>query len=184
MEDNKIIELYFAREEQAIAETASAYGKKLDYLSRGILKNLEDAKECVNDTYLKAWNSIPPQKPVYFYAYLAKICRFVCFGKLDYKKAKKRNMEVVTLSEELMACIPDQLSSTYMEQQAIGELLTAFLKTLPEEQRFIFMRRYWFSDSIKEIAKRYQMTESKVKTSLHRSRNKLRVYLEREGIVV
>ncbi|MDO5521870.1 MAG: sigma-70 family RNA polymerase sigma factor [bacterium] len=184
MEDHRIMELYFARDEDAITETAYTYGNKLDNLSLRILKNSEDAKECVNDTYLKAWNSIPPQKPNYFYAYLAKICRFICFGKLDYKNAKKRNFDVVTLSEELTSCIPDQFSTIDAEQQAIGEVLSSFLRTLSEEHRLIFMRRYWYSETISEIAKRYHLTESKVKTSLHRSRNKLRNYLEREGIRV
>lgn len=112
MDDNKIIELYFARDENAIKETAYTYGKKLDYLAFGILKNTDDANECVNDTYLKTWNAIPPQRPTYLYAFIAKICRYLCFGRLDYKNAQKRSFEIVILSDELMCCIPDKLSET------------------------------------------------------------------------
>lgn len=184
MDDNKIIELYFARNENAIKETAYLYGKRLDNLSFGILKNTEDAKECVNDTYLKTWNMIPPQKPFCFYAFIAKICRYLCFGKLDYKNAQKRNFHMVSLSDELMSCIPDRLSLSQLEEQIIGDILTSFLKSLSEGERLIFMRRYWFCDSISEISKYYHITESKVKTSLHRTRNKLKDYLETEGISI
>ncbi|MDD2221555.1 MAG: sigma-70 family RNA polymerase sigma factor [Clostridia bacterium] len=184
MDDNKIIELFFARDETAIKETAYAYGKKLECLSYGILKNIEDAKECINDTYLKAWNTIPPQKPTYFYAFIAKICRHLCFGKLDYKNAQKRNFEVVNLSDELMCCIPDKFSEIELEDKAIGDILTAFLNTLSEDNRLIFMRRYWYCASVSEISKHYHISESKVKTSLHRTRKKLKAYLETEGIFV
>lgn len=184
MDDNNIIKLYFARDENAIQETIYVYGKKLDSLSFGIMKNFEDAKECVNDTYLKTWNSIPPQKPTYFFAYIAKICRYLCFDRLDYQNAKKRKFDVITLSDELISCIPDKLASAQFEQQVIGDILTSFLKALSKENRLIFMRRYWFSDSIFEISKRYHMTESKVKTSLHRTRNKLKAYLESEEIFI
>ena len=184
MDDSKIIELYFARDEDAIKETAYAYGKKLDRLSLSIIRNSEDAEECVNDTYLKAWNTMPPQKPNFLFAFLAKICRHLCFGKLDYQKAKKRNFNVVTLSDELAVCIPNKFASAKIEQEMLGEFLTAFLNTLSEDSRLIFMRRYWFFDSISEISKRYNFSESKVKTSLFRARGKLKSYLEREGISI
>lgn len=184
MKDTKIIDLYFARDENAIQETASVYGQKLDRLSFRITKNVEDAGECVNDTYLKAWNTMPPQKPTYLFAYLAKICRYLCFGKLDYQRAKKRNFDIVTLSDELSACIPDKFASLQQEQQVIGDILTTFLKNLSDNNRLIFMRRYWFSDSISEISQRYDITQSKVKTSLFRTRGKLKSYLERQGISI
>lgn len=184
MDDNKIIELYFLRDEAAIRETANVYGKKLEGLSFRILKDEGDAGECVNDTYLKTWDSIPPQKPTYFYAYIAKICRYLCFGRLDYRNAQKRNCEVVTLSDELMSCIPDKLYDIELERKAIGEILTAFLYMLSEENRLIFMRRYWFCATISEVAEYYKISESKVKTSLHRTRKKLKTYLEKEGIFV
>lgn len=184
MEDAQLIALYFARNEAAIKETASNYGNKLDQLSFGILKNREDAKECVNDTYLKVWETIPPEEPTYFYAFIAKICRYLCFGRLDYKNAQKRNGVLVSLSDELMACVPDKLAGSQLEEQEIGDLLNKFLKSLSDEKRLIFMRRYWFCESIAEIAKRYRITESKVKTSLYRTRNKLKEFLEQEEITV
>lgn len=184
MEDNKIIELYFSRSEAAISETAFAYGKKLEYLSYSILKNTEDTKECVNDTYLKTWDVIPPEKPTYFYAFIAKICRYLCFGKLDYKNAAKRNVQIIALTDELANSIPDKLSEIELSGDEIGNVLTAFLKSLAEESRLIFMRKYWFCDSVSEIAKRYEVSESKVKTSLYRTRQKLKTYLETEGISV
>lgn len=184
MQDAKIIELYFARDENAIRETSSTYGGKLDRLSFRIMKNTEDAGECVNDTYLKAWNAMPPQKPTYLFAFLAKICRHLCFGKLDYQKAKKRNFDIIPLSDELLECVPDRLSLVEPEQQVIGDILTAFLNNLSADNRLIFMRRYWFSDSISEISKHFDVTQSKVKTSLFRTRAKLKSFLESEDIAI
>ena len=184
MDDNKIIELYFARDEAAIKETKIAYGKKLDNLSYGILKNIEDAQECVNDTYLKTWNTVPPQKPTYFYAFISKICRHLCFGRLDYQNAKKRKFDTVTLSDELANCIPDALKEAEFEHKAIGDALTVFLNTLSKDHRVIFMRRYWFCEPISDVANHLKVSESKIKTSLHRTRTKLRAYLETEGISI
>lgn len=182
MEDAKIIELFWARKEAAIAETAAAYGSRLQRLSVNIVESYEDAKECVNDTYLKAWNTIPPQRPTYFFAYLAKICRYLSFGKLDKMNAKKRKAEIVELSAEMELCIPDKRMEDKLEGEEIGRLLNRFLGNLSEENRLLFMRRYWYTDSIQEIADRFGFTESKVKVSLHRTRTKLRNYLESEGI--
>ena len=184
MDDVRIVELYFLRDESAIKKTAECYGDKLHRLSFRIVRNKEDSEECVNDTYLKSWNTIPPQKPIFLYAYLAKICRYLCFGKLDYHNAKKRNFEIVNLSDELMECIPSNLTMVEIEEKIIGDMLSAFLKTLSEDSRLIFMRRYWFSDSIDEISNRYGITKSKVKTSLFRTRGKLKSYLESEGISI
>lgn len=184
MDDSKIIELYFARDEQAINETSSIYGKKLQRLSFGILNDYDDSEEAVSDTYLKTWNAIPPQKPIHFYAFVAKICRNICFGMLDYKKAQKRNSEVITLSEELANCIPDRLADDKFKDSELAEIMNAFLKTLSSGGRKIFVQRYWYCKPISEIAKFYNMTESSVKTSLHRSRQKFKKYLEKEGISV
>lgn len=184
MEDTKIIELYFERDERAIDETSKVYGNKLRRLSFRILNDEEDSEEAVSDTYLKTWNIIPPQKPISFYAFIAKICRNICFGMLDYKKAQKRNSEVVTLSEELENCIPDKLANDKFHDEEITEILNSFLKTLSDSGRKIFLQRYWFCKPISEIAVFYNMSESSVKTSLHRSRNKLKKYLETEGISV
>ena len=184
MEDEQIIELYFRRDQDAIVQTELAHGAKLNALANRILMNHEDAQECVSDTYMKAWETIPPTRPSYFYAYLAKICRFLCFGRLDWNNAAKRKAEIVELSAEMELCIPDPSRERQMESQELAGLLNEFLGTLPEESRKIFLRRYWYADSITEIAQRYQMGESKVKTRLFRTRNALRSFLEKEGITV
>ena len=184
MEDEKIIELYWSRSEDAIRETDNAHGEKLRALSWRILRSHEDAQECVSDTYLKAWDTIPPQRPNYFFAYLAKICRFFCFGRLDYLNAAKRSADVVQLTAEMELCIPDSGHSWQPEEEQLGQLLNQFLEQLPKKSRMIFLRRYWYADSVAEIARRYQMSQSSVKTQLHRTRNKLRSFLEQEGIAV
>lgn len=184
MEDEQIIELYFRRDQDAIVQTELAHGAKLNALANRILMNHEDAQECVSDTYMKAWETIPPTRPSYFYAYLAKICRFLCFGRLDWNNAAKRKAEIVELSAEMELCIPDQSRERQAESRELARLLNEFLGTLPEESRKIFLRRYWYADSITEIAQRYQMGESKVKTRLFRTRNALRSFLEKEGITV
>lgn len=184
MEDSEIIELYFARNEDAIYQTARTHGTKLYALAHRILESREDAEESVSDTYLKAWNAIPPTYPEHLFAYLAKICRFVSFGMLDWRNAAKRKAEIVELSMEMELCIPDLRQEMQMESEELGRVLNAFLGTLSTENRNIFMRRYWYSDSIEEIAERYRMTESKVKTRLFRTRNTLRTFLEKEGIAL
>lgn len=184
MEDKEIIALYWDRNEQAIRETENAYGGKLNALAYRILNTHEDAQECVSDTYLAAWNTIPPQNPQHFFAYLAKICRNFCLGRLDWLNAAKRKAEVVSLTREMELCIPDRGNDRRLEGQELGQLLNRFLGTISRENRMIFLRRYWFADSIEEIAQRYHFSQSKVKTSLHRTRNKLSAYLEKEGAKV
>lgn len=181
MDDHKILDLFWERDETAIRQTKLTHGAKLRRFAFSILKNNEDSEECENDTYLKAWNSIPPQRPQYFYAYLAKICRYTAFGMLDWKNAKKRKAEIVELTIEMEGCIPSSKEDVHYNQDEIGELLNRFLDNLSEDSRLIFMRRYWFSESIREIAERYHLGESKVKTSLFRTRKKLKEFLESEG---
>ena len=181
MEDEQIIELYFRRDQDAIVQTELAHGAKLNTLAHRILMNHEDAQECVSDTYMKAWETIPPTRPAYLYAYLAKICRFLCFGRLDWNNAAKRKAEIVELSAEMELCIPDLSQQRQMEAQALGELINEFLGTLNEESRRIFLRRYWFADSIGEIAQRFGLSESKVKTRLFRARKELCGFLQKEG---
>ena len=142
----------------------------------------EDAEESVSDTYLKAWETIPPTRPVFFYAYLAKICRFLSMGKLDWNNAAKRKAEVVTLSDELACCIPDVSREQQLQSQELGALLNDFLATLSDENRRIFLRRYWYGESIGEIAQRFRLGESNVKTKLMRTRNALWAFLEKEGV--
>lgn len=182
MTDAQIIALFWARNEDAIRQTDAAYGRKLYILADKILHNREDAEESVSDTYLQAWNTIPPQRPVRFFAYLAKICRNAALGRLEWNTAAKRNGEVVALTQEMEQCIPDISQNRTLEQTEFAGLLNRFLDSIPRESRMIFLRRYWYADSVEEIARRYQISQSKVKTQLHRTRNKLRDYLAKEGI--
>ena len=163
MEDAQIIALFWERNERAIKETDSAYGRKLYVLSNNILNNREDAEESVSDTYMKTWEIIPPQRPKYYYAFLASICRHLSFHKVDWKLAAKRNAEVVTLTQEMEMCIPDTSRDRELEGKELGRIMNAFLESLPKDTRLIFLRRYWHVDTIAEIAARYGMTESKVK---------------------
>lgn len=184
MEDSKIIELYFARNEDAIRYTDMAYGRRLRRLADNIVSSQEDAEESVNDTYLKAWNTIPPQKPSHLFAYLAKICRNVALNRLDWKNAAKRKGEVVSLTEEMERCIPDAQRDREMEARELGKVLDGFLRTLTPENRMVFLRRYWYVDTISEIASRYGLSEGAVQMRLNRTRAKLSDYLAKEGIAV
>ena len=184
MEDGAIVELYWQRDEQAITETDKAHGGKLYGLSLRIVGIREDAEESVSDTYLKAWETIPPQRPTYFFAYLAKICRNFALGRLNWKNAAKRKAEVVCLTQEMEACIPDARREAELEGKELARLLDAFLRTLSRENRMIFLRRYWYADPVAGIAARYGLTESAVTMRLSRTREKLRDYLEKEGITV
>ena len=184
MEDIKIIDLYFARNEEAITQTDAAYGRKLFCLAQRILHDEQDSEESVSDTYMKTWETIPPQRPTYFYAYLAKLCRYFALGKLDWKNAAKRKAEVVSLTDEMALCIPDKRKEAEVSAKEIGRAMNEFLENLSQESRVIFLRRYWFCDTIAEIAERYGISESKVKMRLLRTRNQLAEYLNKEGITV
>lgn len=184
MDDESIIELFFQRSEEAICQTDAVYGQRLFHLSNGIVNNIEDAEENVNDTYLKTWHTIPPQKPEYFFAYLAKLCRNISLDKLDWYHAAKRHADVVCLTEEMEHCIPDSFREREMEMKELGTLLDSFLRTLSKENQMVFLRRYWFMDSIAEIAVRYGISESAVQMRLSRTKAKLSQFLTREGFIV
>ena len=181
MTDNQIIDLFWNRNEDAIAATDAAYGRKLRGLSGRILQNPEDAEEIVSDTYMKTWDSIPKARPQYFYAYIAAICRHLSLNLLNWNQAAKRKAEIVSITEELEQCIPDPGQERSADSKEIIRALNGFLDTLPKDSRLIFIRRYWYADSVAEIAQRFRMGESKVKTRLFRTRNQLRVFLEKEG---
>ena len=184
MNDADIIDLYWSRNQLAIEETDKAYGRTLLGLSQRILSNKQDAEENVYDTYMRTWETIPPQRPVYFGAFLTKICRCLALDRLDWRNASKRNAELVSLTEEMALCIPDRRIDDRMEGKELGRLLEQFLATLPKDSRLIFLRRYLYVDTVAEIAARYGISESKVKTQLHRTRAKLHTYLAKEGIYV
>ena len=184
MEDSRIIDLFWARDEAAIGQTDAAYGRRLQALANRILNNREDAEESVSDTYLKLWEIIPPQRPNHFYGFIASICRHLSLHKVNWNLAAKRNAEIVALTEEMELCIPDTRRDVELEDREVGRLMDAFLEDLSRETRLIFLRRYWHADTIAEIAARYSITESKVKMQLSRTRARLRTYLEQEGIQV
>ena len=184
MDDAKIIDLFWDRNEQAVKETDIAYGRRLFILSKNILFDPQDAEESVSDTYWEAWKAIPPKRPKYFYAFLASICRNMSFNRLDWNFAAKRNAEIVVLTQEMESCIPDVRRDRETDRRELRRTLEAFLESLPKESRLIFLRRYLYGDPVVEIASRYSITESKVKTQLHRARNKLRNHLSKEGICV
>lgn len=184
MDDAAIIELFWAKNQDAIAETDRSYGRQLHSLAQRIVLNREDAEESVSDTYLKAWDTIPPKKPNHLFAYLAKICRHFALGKLDWRNAARRKAEVVSLTQEMENCIPDSRRDAVMDSKELGRVLNTFLRTQTPENRMVFLRRYWYADTVAEIAQRYGITESAVMTRLSRTRSRLAAYLKKEGIAV
>ena len=184
MEDKQIIQMFFKRDERAIEETDVKYGTLLQRLAMRILNNREDAQECCNDTYWKTWDTIPPQKPQILYSYVMRICRFISCNRITWKNAKKRNAVIVELTAELENCIPDTRAEFAMQDEELGRVINRFLKDLSLETRVIFMKRYWYAESIREIAESLEVSEGKVKMSLSRSRKKMKEYLEKEGIEV
>lgn len=184
MEDSKIIALYWKRSEEAITQTEYKYGNYCRSISFHILQDEEDAKECVNDTYVKAWNAMPPQKPARLAAFLGKITRNLSLHRYEKRSAQKRGSGEMALAlEELGECVSSREGTEQVIDAAIlTEVINHFLASLSKEHRKIFMRRYWYLSSIKEIAEDYHMTESKVKMVLLRTRNELKLQLEKEGI--
>ncbi len=182
MEDHQIVDLYWARSEDAILQTSTKYGTMLTRLSSSLLCNAADAEECVNDTYLEAWNRMPKDRPAYLGAYLAKIIRCLSISRWRHDHRQKRGgVGAVTL--ELTDCIPDgrDLSQDY-ENGRLAHLLHRFLEELSEEKRYMFIRRYFYSDEISAIAAQLGMGISKVKTTLFRLRNDLKKRLEEEDL--
>lgn len=180
MDDAKILELFRKQDEQALKETEIQYGAKLKRLALQFLGNEADAEECVNDVYFKAWNTLTVQTPEHLSAYLMQICRYTAFNMIDYRNAQKRNAVLVELTAELEQCIPD---NTLQEHQTeVSEMLNDFIHTLSKEKRIIFVRRYWYGDSIAEIAQTLHCRESKIKTCLFRTRKKLEKYLKERGV--
>ena len=183
MNDEAIIRLYFDRDERAIAETQTAYGTALTGLARRMV-NEQDAQECVNDTYLAAWNKIPPARPVHLFAWLAKVCRNLVCDRIDYLGAQKRSAQMISISEELSELIADPAADYEGDAQVLGDLISAFLKKQKKDSRILFLRRYWFGLSIRELAEESGFSESKIKTTLYRMRAGLKEELLKEGIAL
>lgn len=183
MEDGTIVELYWQRDESAIAQTASKYGNYLHSISYRILSNSEDAEECVNDTYKAAWDSMPPHRPSLLSTFLGKITRRISIDRWRKLSADKRGGgETAVALEELEECVSGSGSvEDEIERRELTRMINEFIRALPCTERQVFMCRYWYVDSVSDIAKQFGFSESKVKSMLFRTRNRLREKLEKEG---
>lgn len=186
MDDENIVELYLARDETALTVTQQKYGKRITSISERITGDRLTAEEVENDTYLRAWETIPPTEPrSYLFAYLARIARNLSISICRARSRLKRNALIVELSDEMEQCLPSACDvEKTAEDAVIAEAISNYLFSVSEEKRDMFMRRYWFADSVKDIARRHGASESKVKTTLWRMREELRKFLENEGIFV
>lgn len=184
MEDQQIIALYWQRSEEAIVQTDRKYGPYCHTIAFNILQNHSDSDECVNDTYLKLWSIIPPRKPTLFSALLAKITRNLALDRRKYNRAEKRGGGQTELAlEELSQCVPGgKNEEELLENRLLTELLNRFLESLPRQARQVFLLRYWYLCSVRQIADSLALTESGVKMSLLRSRRQLKSLLEKEGV--
>lgn len=185
MEDGEIVDLFLTRNEAAISKTSEKYGKKLRSLAYKVCGNMTTAEECENDTYLKAWDSIPPHTPrTYFFSFLAKITRCIAIDCVKKETRQKRNVQLLELTQELENGIPSLNDvESQLDGKLLSETISGFLRTLTEEKRNIFLRRYWFMDSISDISERYSISEGKIKSVLFRTRNALHDYLIKEGFI-
>ena len=181
--DAEIVELYFARSEEAIVQSDRKYGKACHHIAYNILYSDQDAEECVNDTWLRAWNAIPPERPAALGAWLSAVTRRLALSRYDYKTAAKRYGGIQTSLDELAECVPDG-SITLADDVAMGLIINSFLESLPTRTRMVFMRKYWYMDSVEGIADAMGMSVSAVKVILYRTRKKFRAWLDKEGIVV
>ena len=185
MEDSEIIRPYFARSEDAIAESDKKYGAVCRRISDNILHSARDTEECVNDTWLTAWKRIPPEQPEYLGAYLSKITRNLSLACRRKRSAEKRKTDTTAVCiEELYECLPDTTHGDMAGEMELRETLDGFLRSLKPRERVIFIKRYWYVASVKEIAGELAMNAGGVKMSLSRTRGKLKQYLEREGYTV
>ena len=183
MDDERIVELYWKRNENAISETATKYGSYLNSISYNILVNSEGAQECVNDTYHDAWNSMPPHRPSILATFLGKITRRISIDRWrNLNRVKRGGGEVTLALEELEQCVAGSHDvEKEIEKKELVQAINRFLDTLPVPERRVFLARYWYMDSIQDIAAHFKFSQSKVMSMLFRTRNKLRRQLEKEG---
>ncbi len=186
MEDAKIVELYWNRDQSAITQTASKYGSYCMAIAGNILGNHEDAEECVNDTYMQAWNSMPTHRPAVLSTFLGKITRNLSFNRYKYERAKKRGgSEIPAVLDELSECVSGRDNvEQEMEYKELRMNIDAFLDTVSFKKRSIFVCRYWYADSISDIARQHGMRESTVSMILNRLRKKLEQYLTEKGVII
>ena len=186
MDDSRIIDLYWARSQQAISESEIKYGAYCRTVSRNILDRAEDVEECVNDTWLRAWNAMPPQRPNALQAFFGKLVRNLSLDRWRALRAAKRGGNQVDLAlEELEICLSDRNRvEDGLNAAETAAAISRFLRALPEADQKLFVRRYWHLDSIHTLTRQFGMSEAQVKSRLHRIRQRLRTQLEREGIAV
>lgn len=184
MEDSAIIDLYWSRDQRAIEETAGKYGPFLHSLAWNILRSQGDAEECVNDTYLRAWNAMPPARPAALRAWLGRIARNLSLDRWKEGRTQKRGGGSVLLGE-LEDCVPAPHGvEQQLEDQEVASLISTFLRRLPAESRIVFLRRYWYGQELADIAAERGCGVGKIKSSLFRTRKALRAYLEQEGVLL
>lgn len=183
--DEQIVDLYFARSEEAIAETSKKYGAYIRKIAMNVLGNFEDTIECENDTYMAVWNAIPPNRPLSFPAFAGKIARNLALNKFEYNIAKKRNNKFSVVLDELEECISgkESVEDSFLEGE-LSQTINTFLEKLKPDQRIMFVKRYWYGEAVKDIAEDMEIGESKVKTTLFRIRGDLKKYLERRDYIV
>lgn len=185
MEDSRIIALFYERSEQAIEELAKKYGAVCRAVAGNILSSEQDAEECVNDAYLGVWNTVPPQKPDPLMTYLCRIVRNLATARYHANTARKRNSVYDTALDELEDCLAGiDTAETALDAQELARALDAFLDTLRAEERVLFVRRYWYADSLEEAARRMHISRNSAAVRLSRTREKLRIYLRKEGYEV
>lgn len=183
MEDSAIVTLYWQRSKQAIAESDTKYGPYCGHIAYGLLQNSEDAQECVSDTWLAAWNAMPPHRPAVLRLFLGKLTRRLSLQRLRRQgRLKRGGGEAALALEELGDCVPlGGDAQQALEGRELTRLLNRFLSGLPAAQRQVFLARYWYGAAVKDIARQFGYSESKVKSMLYRTREKLRLTLEKEG---
>ena len=186
MDDQWIVDLYWRRDETAIFATETKYGRYCRRIAANILADSQDVEECVNDTWLGAWNAMPPSRPFHLPGFLGKITRSLAVDVVRSRSAQKRGGNTYQVAlEELTDCVPTVPGADRVaEERELEEIINRFLRTLPERDCNVFLRRYWYVESLEDIARRYGLKKNTVKTCLFRIRNKLRTYLEQEGIWV
>ena len=184
MEDSRIIGLFFERSEQALEELDRKYGAAVKKTAANILSDRLDTEECVNDTYLRVWNSIPPQKPNPLVSYVCKIARNLALDRYRSNTAEKRNGNLDLVLEEMEECIPSNMSvETELEAQELTQEINRFLSALPKDDRFLFVRRYWYGDSVADLAAMTGGSANRISVRLFRIREKLRNTLTKEGLI-
>ena len=184
MDEMHIVNLYFARDERAIKETQAKFGRLCHTIAYNVLHNHQDAEECVNDTYVGLWNAIPPANPHDLTAFVCRIARNISLKKLEHSNRKKRASVTLVSLDELAEILPDESIGDGTEAEEIGKHISNFLRGEKEDARNVFIRKYYFFDSIGDITKRYGFTESKVKNMLYHTRDKLKEYLIKEGVEI